>query len=102
MGGAQPLAVTMNGGVALCVEVDREAIERRLRTRYLDELADDLDDAVARCLAAKRERGALSVGLRGERRRRAAGAAAARLRGRHRHRPDERARPARSATSRTR
>ena len=40
MGGAQPLAVTMNGGVALCVEVDRHRIERRLETRYLDELAD--------------------------------------------------------------
>src|SRR5438552_15775840 len=39
MGGAQPLAVTMNGGVALCVEVDRHRIERRLETRYLDELA---------------------------------------------------------------
>ncbi len=63
MGGAQPLAVTLNGGVALCVEIDREAIERRLRTRYLDELADDLDDAVARCLAAKAEGRALSVGL---------------------------------------
>jgi urocanate hydratase len=65
MGGAQPLAVTMNGGVALCVEVDRERIERRLQTRYLDEVADDLDDAVARCLAAKAERRALSVGLHG-------------------------------------
>jgi len=64
MGGAQPLAVTLNGGVALCVEVDQAAIERRLRTRYLDELADDLDDAVARCLAAKSDRRALSVGLR--------------------------------------
>jgi urocanate hydratase len=63
MGGAQPLAVTMNGGVALCIEVDRGHIERRLQTRYLDELADDLDDAVARCEAAKRERRALSVGL---------------------------------------
>jgi urocanate hydratase len=63
MGGAQPLAITMNDGVALCVEVDRERIERRLQTRYLDEVADDLDDAVARCLAAKRERRALSVGL---------------------------------------
>src|SRR5204863_3784372 len=40
MGGAQPLAVTMNGGVALCIEVERERIERRLQTRYLDELAD--------------------------------------------------------------
>jgi urocanate hydratase len=65
MGGAQPLAVTMNGGVALCIEVDRERIERRLQTRYLDELADDLDDAVARCLAAKSEQRALSVGLQG-------------------------------------
>jgi urocanate hydratase len=63
MGGAQPLAVTLNGGVALCVEVDREAIERRLRTRYLDELADDLDDAVARCIAARDAGRALSVGL---------------------------------------
>jgi urocanate hydratase len=63
MGGAQPLAVTMNGGVALCVEIDREAIERRLRTRYLDEVADDLQDAVRRCLAARDEGRALSVGL---------------------------------------
>src|SRR6266480_3858190 len=46
MGGAQPLAVTMNGGVALCVEVERERIERRLQGRYLDELADSLEDAV--------------------------------------------------------
>jgi urocanate hydratase len=63
MGGAQPLAVTLNDGVALCVEVDPERIERRLATRYLDELADDLDDAIARCRAAKAERRALSVGL---------------------------------------
>jgi urocanate hydratase len=63
MGGAQPLAVTMNGGVALCVEVDRERIGRRLETRYLDELADDLEDAVARCRAAKDKRQPLSVGL---------------------------------------
>ena len=63
MGGAQPLAVTMNDGVALCVEVDPEHIERRLQTRYLDELADDLDDAIARCAKAKEQRRALSVGL---------------------------------------
>jgi urocanate hydratase len=63
MGGAQPLAVTMNGGVALCIEVERERIERRLQTRYLDEVASDLDDAVRRCLEAKRARRALSVGL---------------------------------------
>jgi urocanate hydratase len=65
MGGAQPLAVTMNGGVALCVEVDPHRIRRRLETRYLDEAADGLDDAVARCRAAKHERRALSVGLEG-------------------------------------
>jgi len=65
MGGAQPLAVTMNGGVALCVEVDRSRIERRLKTRYLDELASSLGDAVARCEEAKRERRALSIGLEG-------------------------------------
>src|SRR6187455_1617664 len=63
MGGAQPLAVTMNEGVALCVEVDPERIRRRLETRYLDEQADDLDDAINRCDAAKDERRALSVGL---------------------------------------
>ncbi len=63
MGGAQPLAVTMNGGVALCVEVDQHRIDRRLETRYLDEEAADLDDAVARCEAARAEGRALSVGL---------------------------------------
>ena len=63
MGGAQPLAVTMNEGVALCIEVDPERIQRRLETRYLDEQADDLDDAINRCIAAKTERRALSVGL---------------------------------------
>jgi urocanate hydratase len=63
MGGAQPLAVTMNGGVALCVEVDSSRIERRLRTRYLDEVADSLDDAVDRCTRARDERRALSIGL---------------------------------------
>ena len=43
MGGAQPLAVTMNGGVALCVEVDPARIERRIKTRYLDRETDDLE-----------------------------------------------------------
>jgi len=65
MGGAQPLAITMNGGVALCVEVEQERIARRLETRYLDEEADDLEDAIRRCLDAKREGRALSVGLCG-------------------------------------
>jgi urocanate hydratase len=65
MGGAQPLAVTMNGGVALCVEVDPRRIQRRLETRYLDESAESLDDAVARCMEAKRRGRALSVGIEG-------------------------------------
>ena len=63
MGGAQPLAVTMNGGAALCVEVDPARIRRRLETRYLDEQADDIADALERCRRAKAERRALSVGL---------------------------------------
>jgi urocanate hydratase len=63
MGGAQPLAVTMNGGVALCVEVDPQRIRRRLETRYLDEQVDDLAGAISRCEAAKAERRPLSVGL---------------------------------------
>ncbi|HEX6147397.1 MAG TPA: urocanate hydratase [Acidimicrobiia bacterium] len=65
MGGAQPLAITMNGGVALCVEVDPDRIERRLETGYLDESHTDLDRAVRRALAAKRDREAISIGLLG-------------------------------------
>ena len=65
MGGAQPLAVTLNGGAVLVVDVDRSRLERRRDRRYLDEVADDLDDALARVLAAKAERRALSVGLEG-------------------------------------
>src|SRR3712207_6068592 len=65
MGGAQPLAVTLNGGVCLGVDVGGARLRRRVEHRYLDEIADDLDDAVRRCLAAKRERRALSVGLVG-------------------------------------
>jgi urocanate hydratase len=65
MGGAQPLAVTMNGGVALCVEVDRHRIERRLATGYLDVSFDDMGEAVRRALAAKKDREALSIGLLG-------------------------------------
>ncbi|WP_199515324.1 urocanate hydratase [Nucisporomicrobium flavum] len=65
MGGAQPLAVTMNGGVCLIVDVDRSRLERRVQTRYLDVIADDLDDAVARATAAKAERRAVSVGVVG-------------------------------------
>ena len=53
MGGAQPLAVTMNGGAALCIECDPAGPQRRVATRYLDVLADDLDEGIALALAAK-------------------------------------------------
>ena len=65
MGGAQPLAGTMAGAAILCVEVDPTRIERRLETRYLDEAADSLDDALERVRAAAAERRPLSVGLLG-------------------------------------
>ena len=65
MGGAQPLAVTMNGGVAIVVEVDPSRIERRVETRYLDEVADGIDDALARAERARVDRHALSIGLLG-------------------------------------
>ncbi|MFE9653362.1 urocanate hydratase [Micromonospora sp. NPDC006431] len=65
MGGAQPLAVTMNGGACLIVDVDRSRLQRRAHDRYLDEIADSLDDAVERVLAAKRDGRALSVGVVG-------------------------------------
>ncbi|GAA1808999.1 urocanate hydratase [Luedemannella flava] len=65
MGGAQPLAVTMNGGACLIVDVDPSRLARRVQTRYLDVVADSLDEGVALALAAKRERRALSVGVVG-------------------------------------
>jgi urocanate hydratase len=65
MGGAQPLAVTMNGGVALVVDCDPSRIARRIETRYLDEAASSLDDAVARALAYKSHRRAVSIGVEG-------------------------------------
>ena len=65
MGGAQPLAVTMNDGVCLCVDVDPSRLQRRVDQRYLDEWTDDLDGAIARVEEAKRRGVALSVGLVG-------------------------------------
>jgi urocanate hydratase len=65
MGGAQPLAVTLNGGAVLVVEADRSRIERRVATRYCDLLAGDLDEALHLCEEARREGRALSVGLVG-------------------------------------
>ena len=65
MGGAQPLAVTLNGGAVLIVDVDAGRLQRRLDHGYLDVLARDLDDAVDQALAAKEQRRALSVGVVG-------------------------------------
>jgi len=65
MGGAQPLAATMNEGVLIAVEVDRRHIERRLETRYLDVMSESLDDALARARAAQAEGRPLSIGLLG-------------------------------------
>jgi urocanate hydratase len=65
MGGAQPLAVTMNGGVALCVEVDPARIERRRKTRYLDRETDDLAEAIGWAEEARATGEAVSIGLVG-------------------------------------
>ncbi len=65
MGGAQPLAVTMNGGVALCIEVDETRIKRRLDTKYLDVQASSLEDAIKLAQEAKAEGKPLSIGLLG-------------------------------------
>ncbi|HEY1419291.1 MAG TPA: urocanate hydratase [Candidatus Dormibacteraeota bacterium] len=65
MGGAQPLAVTLNGGVAICVEVDADRIARRIEHGYLDVRADDLDHALRLAAEAKKARRALSIGLLG-------------------------------------
>jgi urocanate hydratase len=64
MGGAQPLAVTLNGGTALVAEVDPHRIERRLSTRYLDESVEGLDAAIDRALAARDARQGVSIGVR--------------------------------------
>jgi urocanate hydratase len=65
MGGAQPLAATMNGAVCLCVEVDEARVERRVETGYCDRLTRSLDEALALTRAARDEKRALSVGLVG-------------------------------------
>src|SRR6188472_2387135 len=61
MGGAQPLAVTMNDGVCLIIDIDESRLRRRVKDRYLDTVAPDLDDAVAQAEAAKRDRVAKSI-----------------------------------------
>jgi urocanate hydratase len=65
MGGAQPLAVTMNGGVALCIDCDPSRITRRIEHGYLDVEADDVDDAVRRAVEAAGAGQPLSIGLLG-------------------------------------
>jgi urocanate hydratase len=65
MGGAQPLAVTMNEGVAICVDVDESRIDRRISKRYLDVKAKDLDDALAIAIEARDAKRALSIGVVG-------------------------------------
>ena len=65
MGGAQPLAITMNEGTCLIIDVDGSRLARRLKKRYLDEIADNLEDAVARATKARTERRAVSIGLVG-------------------------------------
>ena len=88
MGGAQPLAVTMNGGVALCVECDASRIRRRIETRYLDVMASGLDDAVRQATEAKAARRPLSIGLEGNAADVVPTAAVDGARRRHRDRPD--------------
>ncbi|MCX4233913.1 urocanate hydratase [Streptomyces sp. NPDC020707] len=65
MGGAQPLAVTMNDGVAICIDVDPRAIERRIEHRYLDVRADSLEHALQLAVEARDARRPLSIGLLG-------------------------------------
>jgi urocanate hydratase len=65
MGGAQPLAVSLNGGVSISIEVDRTRIQRRLDTRYLDVMTESLDEAIRMALEAKQEKKAISIGLLG-------------------------------------
>ena len=65
MGGAQPLAVSLAGGVSICIEIDATRIQRRIDTRYLDTVASSLDDAIRIALRAKHERRALSIGVLG-------------------------------------
>ena len=94
MGGAQPLAVTMNEGVCLIVDVDPARLHRRVEHRYLDEVADNLDDAVEIALRAKARAPRLVGRRRRQRRRGLPRAAPPRRADRHRHRPDQRPRPA--------
>ncbi|MEP6952213.1 MAG: urocanate hydratase [Ginsengibacter sp.] len=63
MGGAQPLAITMNEGVALIAEVEKWRIEKRVETKYLDELIENIDEAINKALEAKKQGATLSIGV---------------------------------------
>ena len=65
MGGAQPLAVTMAGGVAICIEIDKKRIKRRIDSQYLDKSTDDIDEAINWALLAKKNKEPISIGLLG-------------------------------------
>ncbi len=101
MGGAQPLAVTMNGGAALVVEVDEARARRRLDVGYVDELTDDVETAVATGRRLARRQGSSQRGAHRQRRGAPPGARRARLASGPRDRPDQRTRPARRIRPRT-
>lgn len=65
MGGAQPLAISLNGGVSINIEVDKSRIQRRLDTKYLDVMTDSLDEAIYMALKEKRDKKGISIGLLG-------------------------------------
>ena len=95
MGGAQPLAVTMNDGVAICIECDQSRITRRIEHRYLDVQADSLERRASQLAVEARDaRRPLSIGVLGNAAEMLPAAARAGRADRHRHRPDLRARPA--------
>ena len=65
MGGAQPLAVTMAGGVAICIEIDKKRIKRRIETKYLDKATEDINEAIQWASSCKKKKESLSIGLLG-------------------------------------
>ena len=65
MGGAQPLSITMAGGVAICIEIDEKRIKRRIETKYLDKATKDIDEAISWALSAKNNKEPISIGLLG-------------------------------------
>ena len=65
MGGAQPLAVTMAKGIAICIEIDIKRIDRRIETKYLDKFTEDIDEAISWALLAKKNKEPISIGLLG-------------------------------------